>query len=438
MSSTMHPTIRTSRASRRGVSLAAVAGLTAALSGLALASLTLGLTHAREQSARQGDESARWAAEAGLAAAVADLRSGGDGTLGDADAPLALGSSGFYVEASEAPGGLLRLVATGFRDRHAARIAISLRPDSGWDYGVFAGERMAMDSNARVDSYDSALGSYDDQVVNHGNGQFYANGGGDIASNGPIHLDANSWVHGNAWPGPDDSVSINSNAGVDGSTAPLLEEEVMPTFVTPEIPSSGPLTVEQNQMVQLPSGDYAYDVLETESGAALVIHGPATVVCDSFRLGSNSELLIDAQAGPVELYVRDDFVMSSNTIAGSIDRNARDLAIYLESDNIIDPGVEVDLDEVDFESNSQLYGTLLAPYASIELNSNFELFGAMSALRILLDSYSQIHYDEALGRDDDPNASMELANWVLMQPPRRVRDEDGWHTVEPGAAAPQQ
>ncbi len=43
-----------------------------------------------------------------------------------------------------------------------------------------------------------------------------------------------------------------------------------------------------------------------------------------------------------------------------------------------------------------MYGTIYAPNASVEINSNFELFGSVVARRVHLDSNCRIHYDESL------------------------------------------
>ena len=76
-----------------------------------------------------------------------------------------------------------------------------------------------------------------------------------------------------------------------------------------------------------------------------------------------------------------------------------DISLYLDSDNIINPGVDVDLDElntVELDSNAELYGTIYAPNAAIDIDSNFQLFGSVVARRVHLDSNAKIHFDESL------------------------------------------
>src|SRR5262249_3528748 len=128
----------------------------------------------------------------------------------------------------------------------------------------------------------------------------------------------------------------------------------------------------------------------------LNVTGPATLVFDSLSLASQAKIAANCAAGPVKIYVQNNFVMSSNTLVSSTTKKPSDVSLFLNSDNILDPDGSVDLDQIDFNSNSQLYGTIYAPHASITINSNFELFGSLVAKTVWLDSNSRIHFDEQL------------------------------------------
>ena len=117
-----------------------------------------------------------------------------------------------------------------------------------------------------------------------------------------------------------------------------------------------------------------FDLLRIDSNDDLTIIGPATIVATDMAMRSNAELTIDATNGPVEFFVLDDFVLDSNTLVASTTLTPADVTFNLLSDNIIDPNVNIDVDYVDFNSNAQLYGTIYAPNAAIDINSNFELF----------------------------------------------------------------
>jgi hypothetical protein len=148
--------------------------------------------------------------------------------------------------------------------------------------------------------------------------------------------------------------------------------------------------------VSIPASQRAYDSITVGANRTLTIVGPASFVVGNLTLRSGSRIAVDASHGPVELIVLDNFVMNSNTQIGSTTSRPQDVMLRLLSDNVINPDVRVTLDDVDFDSNSRIYGTIYAPTAAITFDSNFELFGAIIGRSIDIDSNSRFHFDEAL------------------------------------------
>ncbi|MHC4263713.1 MAG: DUF7305 domain-containing protein, partial [Planctomycetota bacterium] len=147
---------------------------------------------------------------------------------------------------------------------------------------------------------------------------------------------------------------------------------------------------------------------------ALTIVGPATITCDNFEIGSGSEVYIDDSAGPVTIYVENDFTMNSNTLLAPLSDDPMSLTLNLLSDNILDPTVDVDFTEdlIDFESNAIMYGKIYAPNAEVVIDSNFELYGAVAARLLELRSNSRVHYDENLANsDEDAVSTWEIVGW---------------------------
>ena len=152
----------------------------------------------------------------------------------------------------------------------------------------------------------------------------------------------------------------------------------------------------------------------------LTIIGPAKIVCDDFKLKSASEVLVNASAGPVEFFVINDFILNSNTRIHSTTESPLDIAFNLLSDNILDPGIDVNFDEdlVDFDSGSKMFGTIYAPNAEITIDSNFELYGSLVARRVDLDSNCRIHYDETLmTAGEAAEVTYETLCWRLVAQP---------------------
>ena len=382
--------------SRRGAALIMVALLVSSLAAAALVMMTTIGASKREKQASKQEIGATFVAEAGMNAALLDLVTGGTGQVAT-EQNASFGGAEFAVIPADIGGGLTSLTATGNDGNSTATIevVVQLVNSSLFAYGAFGDEGLTMDSNAFIDSYDSSLGDYASQEVNGQGNDTWANENGHAGSNNDITLESNSGIHGNATPGPSSSTTlVGNNTSVSGSTAPAANTMPLDPLTIPSFPSSGSLAVSGTEVI--PSGNHHFDALVVKGTATLQINGPATVVFGSAELRSNAELLVDATNGPVEIYVIDDFILNSNTLMASTTKNPGDLALLLESDNIINPGLTVDLDDVLFESNAKFYGTIYAPNAAIDIDSNFELFGAIVARQLHLDSNSKIHFDEAL------------------------------------------
>jgi len=384
--------------SRSGVSLVMVG-----LSICVLATLSVGMVIAtratqKEKSAQREEVAALFAAEAGLSEAVFDLNRGGIGVVGSQQAPQTMNGSEYWVSSADLPNGMKTLVATGVDNRAGMRIELTVVEDLSnlWTWGAFGDEELTMDSNARVDSYDSMLGTYASQQVNGSGTNAYALSTGDVGSNGDIDIMSNSSVQGSAVPGPSSAVTITGTASVSGSTAPNTSLVDLPKLVMPVIGSSGDLKVASTTPVVLPSGDHEFDDLVLGNGAVLTVTGPARIVTVNMELRSNAQIVVDASLGPVEFFVYQDFIMNSSTMIASTTFTPADVSINLNSDNIINPAQTVQLAEVTLESNSVIYGTLFAPNAQVDIDSNFELFGSVVARQVHLDSWARIHFDEQL------------------------------------------
>src|SRR5262249_31012428 len=141
---------------------------------------------------------------------------------------------------------------------------------------------------------------------------------------------------------------------------------------------------------------YNFGDLLIRSNRVLTITGPANVVCTNLHLEQNSQVRVDPTAGPVTFYVIDDFVLDQNTMIASTTQAPKDVRINLLSDNVIDPGVNVQIDDLNFLSNSSVYGTILAPNARVVLNSNFQMFGSLMARSMDIHSNARFHFDEDL------------------------------------------
>src|SRR5688572_11082036 len=161
---------------------------------------------------------------------------------------------------------------------------------------------MHMEAQTGTDSYHSGEGDY--APVNGTMPHVYANTEGDIGSKQSVSMDSNIGVWGDANPGPGDSVTGDLSK-ISGNTTPMPATIELPDVVLPFPASSTNLSVSSS--TTLASGTYAYSTLQVNSFKTLTIIGPATIVCDNFKLKSGGELIVNDANGRVEFFVVNDF-----------------------------------------------------------------------------------------------------------------------------------
>ena len=397
---------------RSGSALVAVTVVVTAMAVTSLAVVQVGLSGVEEQANQLHRANAQYTAEAALAASMVDLQGGGNGVVFSDQAPLTLGQASGFVGIADMGDGDFGLTASGSQGVTAfgAEVVTAQTITPFWQFGAFGDEGLTLDSNAMVDSFDSASGSY--SATNGTGSNAYHNTLGTIGSNADISADGNVKIWGDAVAGPTGSVTLipSGNATLSGtaSSAPAVKE--LPPIDVPGGTAVGSLNT--NGDVNVDSGDWVYEDLTI--GGIYTITGPANVVCDDLKLKSGAQIVVDDSSGPVTFYVENDFVMNSNTLISANSLDPAQVSFKLLSDNIIDPATDIDVTEdlIDFKSNAKFYGTIYAPNANLVIDSNFELFGAVASKVLHIDSNAQIHYDENLvNNDDDVTVTWDVVGW---------------------------
>jgi hypothetical protein len=387
------------RSNRRGSALLATIVLAIVLAGLCAALLTATVGNKKKHVQAGTTQRAFYAAEAGLSDAFMHVTAGSlvpevgqTLTLGETSAPIALGSSAYWVEisiAEEDPRGYC-LVATGIDGTVQSRLKqiVSREPTGFFQFAAFGSRGVVLDSNAFVDSYDSAYGLYQSQVQG---GNEFARENGDIGSNDDITLHSNIEIHGDAKPGPGHVVDASApGVYVSGSMDPLEEPFILPEIEVPSVPSSGSFAGTTNLVVG--PGDVHYTSIVMNGGRNLTIRGPARFIVDDLRMRSNSSLIFDSTGGPIELYASGDFNLESNSNVTTLSNSALDVTLFLSGNNL-DPGHH---DVIKLGANASFIGAIYAPNATFNLASNFNIYGSIMAGFLDLSSFGQIHFDEAL------------------------------------------
>ncbi len=401
---------------RGGVLVMAVLG-TAMVCVLATSMVVIQVGGAVEQRGNRQEARAALAAEAGLSRAYMALQAGKSGVIGSSEAPINLsGGEVFVTTATFGPTNkLVRVSSSAALGNSVANAELVLKDnvDTMFRFGAFGDTSLDLASQAKVDSYDSTLGTYASQAVHGSGSNSWADNLGDIGSNGDISASSNAKVFGAAAPGVSASITLTGTASVTGSTANATAPQAFTPIVLPTITSLGNKTFSSN--TTLPSGSYHYGTTVTSNNKTLTITGPATVVFDSLTMNAQSSIRVNSTNGEVNIYVIDNFVMNSGTLIAANNYDPRAVHLNMLSDNIANPGTVVQLDNVAFQSNAKFYGTIYAPDAFIDISSNFEAFGSVIAEKVRLASNSRVHYDEALGRVLAPGAARYACiSWRVM------------------------
>ena len=363
----------------------------------------------QESDAARGDLNTLYAADAGLSAAYVELRNGGDGVLGSEDAPVTFGGLRYWTTANAVDGQVTSLVATGTDGHQESRIEMLVKNDASeiTDFGIFGKKAVSLKSNAKVDSYDSSLGTYASQVSGA-----YAHANGNVGSNDSITVAANAKVHGYSQYGPDagDTISVAANVTLLDGYGPAKTHITLPPVTVPSYASSGALTVNTGTTKTIGPGNLQYTSLTTKSNSTLTVKGPCNLVISSAAtINSNSTWTLDASDGPIVIYATNDFELKSNSTISTTTSDPTKLTLYLTGTHA---SASSSSPKIDFSSNSQFFGTVYAPDLALEINSNFELFGSLKASWLTIASNAKVHFDEKLAAGAlDPGAGYSVVAW---------------------------
>lgn len=395
-----------SSARNRGSAMVMVVLLLISLAGISLAMASMsGSGFLESRGARQSMRSFQLA-EAGLSESWAILELYEEDALALACAdPLSIGPD--QVEVTVTLGATSPVLAydrimLSARSEDGTHTSVNVmtigkQPNGQFRYALFGDEEIVIDSNALVDSYNSLLGPYDPDSP----GDL-----ADVGSNGDIELKSNVEVYGNVIAGPTGVIEeAASGSSVSREISNATELVALDPIAVPSIVSSGPLTVSSSMTVG--PGDIHFDSLLVQGGGELNIVGPARLVLDDLEVLSNASINIDALAGKVEIHCLGDVLLKSNSEVVTSSNQARDILLNVAWD----PDLAEDF-EFDLSSNSQFEGLIYAPESEVILNSNFEVFGAIYAESLVLESNARVHFDERLLFDDGVPVEYFPVSWT--------------------------
>lgn len=362
---------------------------------LSVAFLNSSLSRSSEGAVSADSKRAFYIAEAGLSEAYQGLRIGKSGNVGSDLIPARFGNGVFWVVAEHMGSGRLALKSTGLcgRGRAALSVVVENTGDSIAALGVFTGQSMTVRPGCLLDSFDSRLGTYDEQ------------GGGAearVGSNAEVSVQGNraapTTIRGDVAPGPSSTVTRTANTTITGSTAPRGSCEQLPPITIPEITVQGSMIqANRRQTLEMPGGEHAWQSLTIKTGASAVLYGPATIVADTITVETGANLTIDSSSGPISLYATQKLDLQSGSTLATPAAAPEGVTLFVDGESGVDLDHDGVVDQpVTMAATGQFYGTLYAPKADVTVASSLEIFGALSARSLVLSEQSRVHFDRAL------------------------------------------
>jgi len=373
---------------------------------LAAAFLQLALSVSRRLSSTSDRLQAMNVAEAGLAEAYTGLSVAHTGNVGTADDPAVFGGGLFWVEAEEHSNGLVELRSTGMYGTGRATLGMICEPVGirVGGLGFFTKDDLRLNPDVRLDSYDSALGTYDDQKNTSLNNQ------GTIGSNGDVSVASGDQVFGDIVYGPTGKLSVASGAVVTGGSSGRADTEVLPPVDVPTVTMNPGVKYTSGTPMIIPPGETGYDSLQIGKNTKIVLKGPQTLVVGTFSLALGAELVFDTTDGPIELYVTDTLNFGTGSVVTTTTQVTSDSIIYVAA-----PEGKT----VNFGAKSQFYGFIYAPEAEVHIAAQYELYGGLVCSSLQLAAQGKMHYDLALGATLKSQMPV-MQGWRVVELPQAV------------------
>ncbi|MEM9382053.1 MAG: hypothetical protein AAGB93_19005 [Planctomycetota bacterium] len=251
-------------------------------------------------------------------------------------------------------------------------------------FGLVGVDRVRLDGTALVDSYDSRVGAYDDQVgYDPVLDRLVAGGEGRVLSNRRVQLRGTSVVHGDVDLGDMRRLRIDAGATVTGEVRELSPLVELPVVDPTPIDSKVRFRVRREQSDRL-VGDQTFDRMILQRDSTLVLEGPAVIRVNRLHVGKRASLLVDVSRGPVEIVAVRTLRLRDAARMEAVGGAPADVRIAYAGKNLR------------LSAGATLHADVLAPRANVRLDAGAHFFGRAVARRMTLKNGSGAHLDRAL------------------------------------------
>jgi hypothetical protein len=372
---------------------------------LAAAFLQLALSVTRRLASSADSLQALNIAEAGLSEAYTGLAMARTGNVGSRASPAVFGGGLFWVASERHASGLVELESTAMYGTGRATLALACEPvePSVTALGLFSGADLALASGVAVDSFDSSLGPYGEQLGTPTNARAL------VGSNGDVTLASGSAVQGDVQFGPTGTLALAPEASLSGTSAPRPELAELPAIDVPEVEMRPrpPRSLDPSQVI--PPGTVGYERLEVGRNSTLVLQGPLELVVGALVLRRGAELAFETGGGPVELFVTKELAMDAGSSVATSSAVPSDVLLLLA----LPQGASAAL-----AARSVFHGFVYAPGATLSVSSSFEVFGGIACEELRLAQGARVHFDLALGASLESQLPL-LHAWRVVDLPQQ-------------------
>ena len=396
----IHPGIEQREGARRGSALlmSLVALLTVA--GLAAGYMQTSAAITKRQRQAVDTKQAFYVAEAGLSEAFSGMMIGKTGNVGSREEPARFGRGCFWVEAEEAGANLVDLEATGLYG--GGRATLSLVVEKGGQsvaaLGIYSDEELGVPDGAKIDAYDSSLGTYESQVGGTVPLQLGSSQGVSVTE-----VQLSTEIHGDVVPGVGETVTITGEPTITGNQTPRSINPALPAVTVPSVSMTASTVHTSSTPLSLPPGSYGYTALRVAPLAKVVLHGPSRVVFGNLSIDPTATIEFDTTLGNVDVYVTGTLTLGDGSYLATTGTDPSQVTIQLSGSttSVVHP-------------EGDLYGSIYGPEATVDFGSTLELFGALIAKEILLQAGTTIHFDQHLAVLGARSTLPTLYSWRIV------------------------
>ena len=266
------------------------------------------------------------------------------------------------------------MVNTDTADASASAIAMAERDLCGPFIGILW---ISVPGSPQTDSFNSDNGPYNAAT---------AGDRGGLCSDGPINIDGNPYVRGDARAGKGYDVTLTGNATITGSIGSRLKPLNLPPVDATSVAANN----DNDTIPKIQKGNEWISVIDNQGN--LVLDGTKTLNMSSGTYYFN-DVTLSGQAtlnitGAVKIYATGNLYRGGGVTVNVNSGIAKNLQVYMTGGT------------ANITSYNDFYGVIYGPNTDMTLDGNADLFGAVVGKTLTVTGSGHAHYDEALGLDD--------------------------------------